>query len=139
MAVRRDARFLNWRYAGSFNPGYRILEATRDGILMGYAVLRIRNPGAFRSGWIVDMLADPDGTDCLLDAAVKYFRRENAGRVNCLISNGQYEKALSRNGFLRRKSREQLMVHGVLIRENIELVRRRANWHITAGDSDFDR
>lgn len=74
--VRRDARYLTWKFKHQPHMQHEILGGYRDGDLSGYAVLRRARPPERDTGVLVDLFTDPTDravTTLLLEAALKRF------------------------------------------------------------------
>ena len=86
IAVVRDARFLNWRYAERPGAPYEILEEpTPDGGLAGYLVWRPMVRFRVRTGFVADVSEDPEHPGAarrLLRAAARRAR----GRGSALLA-----------------------------------------------------
>ena len=92
--VFRDERHLTARY-GRRMGAYRLLACRRQGRLLGYCLVKLRQfaddprMGDIRMGTIVDCVFDPDEPavlDALLAAAVARCRRERVDVVFCTAS-----------------------------------------------------
>lgn len=147
--ARRDARFLNWRFIDQPLWPYTALKAEKGGVAYGYAVLRdgeVKNgrmKGA-RIGVISDILIDPDTAAAgmgLVREVVRIFRERGACLVKCDIVHGPTERILARSGFLRMRGANAFML-GVydahIAGPDGRCAEDRANWFVSAGDSDLD-
>ena len=63
LAVRRDASYLNWKFATRRTSATRIAALLRDGRTAGYAVYRHVQEPRGRVTLLVDFLTDPDDED----------------------------------------------------------------------------
>ena len=144
--VRRDARYLRWKYLACPFRQYRVLEARRAGTLSGYAVIREEGEPNFRRGVIADLFCDTtdSGTqDALISAALADFASLNLVRAEVYCLNRRLAEALGRHGFRSGTTAVQYCVayRGTpdgeggpkTVLENV------ANWNLFLGDGDLDR
>jgi hypothetical protein len=138
--VRRDARYLDWKYRRCPFRSYRILEARRDGTLTGYVTIREEGDASFRRGVIADLFSHANdlGTqDALIDAAVAEFRAARLARVEVYCMNRRMGAALRRHAFRRGSTAVQYCVayRGASERALDDL----SDWQMMIGDGDLDR
>lgn len=138
LAVRRDSLFLNWRYAKRPNGGYKIFQASENGTLAGYIVIKIRDGDSERAGVIIDILSEKVSLDCLIRKSVGYFREQRVSRIDCYISDKECERALLRHGFFYWRTEVRFLVRGKTIKNRRWLCNDIRSWRITSGDSDLD-
>lgn len=143
--LRRDQRYLDWRYASSpeASTQYEFHAARRDGKLVGFLVLRPVHELAPGSCTIADWLCAPGDSgarDALLATATRVARERGREQVMAVFSDssderrelleagfqvvpsGQFlERRLGHNSFDDRLTTEWL----------------RENWWYTVGDSDL--
>ncbi len=139
-AVRRDARYLTWKYLGCPFRDYRVLEARRHGALSGYAVVRMEGDAAFPRGFIADLFADAGDAathDALIEAALDGFRRQGFARAETYSMNAALGAAFGRHGFRRGQTGVQYCV--AHRHSSDEPLSRTAEWHLVLGDGDLDR
>jgi GNAT superfamily N-acetyltransferase len=139
MCVRRDAAYLNWKYAACPHRAYDLWAAREGGVLRGLAVSRHEDYRGLRIGWLIDLFADAsdhDAKDALLSAVLASFRAARVARAQAFAQNGPLGEALRRRGFRRADSPMQFCV-----RTQVEdgPLQDRARWHVVFGDSDMDR
>jgi GNAT superfamily N-acetyltransferase len=140
MCVRRDAAYLEWKFARCPHQAYTLREARRAGALAGYAVSREQDYGGVRLGWIVDLFTeagDEDARDALIGAVLDGFRGAGVARAQAFAMHGALAAALKRRGFLQRPSPMQFCVRARV--ESGDALLRRQEWHVVFGDSDMDR
>ena len=145
-AVRRDARYLRWKYLACPFRQYRVLEARRAGSLTGYVVVRGEGESAFRRGVIADLFCDTTdlGTqDALLAAALDDFRKQAWVRAEAYCFNARLGAALKRHGF---RSGTTAVQYCVAYRGTPDgtggsraVIADTANWNLFLGDGDLDR
>jgi GNAT superfamily N-acetyltransferase len=140
MCVRRDAAYLNWKYARCPHREYELREARRGGELVGFAVSRQVEHEGVRIGWILDVFADPADAaakDALIAGVLDGFRRSGVARAQAFSLNGALGADLKRRGFLRGVSPMQFCVRSRI--EDGGALRDLGRWHVVFGDSDMDR
>jgi GNAT superfamily N-acetyltransferase len=140
MCVRRDAAYLEWKYARCPHRRYALREARREGELVGFAVSRDEDYHGLRLGWIVDVFAeasDHAAKDALIAAVLQSFREARVARAQAFSLNAALQEDLARRGFARRPSPMQFCVRSRVASDGVfEDVGR---WHVVFGDSDMDR
>ncbi|MEO8500927.1 MAG: hypothetical protein ABI565_08420, partial [Vicinamibacteria bacterium] len=144
--VRRDARYLRWRYLACPFRQYRVLEARRAGTLSGYAVVREEGELSFRRGVIADLFCDTNDLatqDALLSAALAEFAALNLVRAEAYCLNRRLGEALRRQGF---RSGTTAVQYCVAYRGTPDgtggpraVLDDVANWNLFLGDGDLDR
>jgi GNAT superfamily N-acetyltransferase len=138
--VRRDARYLDWKYLRCPFRAYTVLEARRAGALAGYAVTRLEGDASFRRGVIVDLFADARDTaaiDALIDAAVSAFRADRLVRAETYAQHAGIGAAFQRHGF--RSGRTGIQYCVAYRHASAEPVARAREFQLMLGDGDLDR
>lgn len=144
--VRRDARYLRWKYSQCPFRQYRVLEARRHGALAGFAVVRVEGKPEFRRGILVDLFCDASDratVDALLAAANADFKRDGVARVEAYCYSRLLAGALKRHGFRPGRTTMQYCVsyrgtpdgRG----EPKAVIGDLSNWNLFIGDGDLDR
>ena len=144
--VRRDARYLRWKYLACPFRTYRVLEARRSGTLTGFAVLREEGEAGFRRGVIADLFcdtSDSDTQDALLAASVADFSTKRLVRIEVYCVNATFARALRRHGF---RSGTTGVQYCIAYRGTPDgtggpktVLDDLANWNLYIGDGDLDR
>jgi len=144
--VRRDARYLRWKYLACPFRQYRVLEARKSGTLSGYAVLREEGEASFRRGVIADLFCDTEDQstqDALLAAAIADFSTKRMARIEVYCFNARLAAALRRHGFRSGATAVQYCVAfrgtpdaNAVTRPVLDAVK---NWNLYIGDGDLDR
>ena len=140
MCVRRDAAYLDWKYARCPHRRYDIAEATRGGALAGFVVSRHEEHNGLRLGWIVDLFAHADDhavRDALLGHVLDSFREAGVARAQAFAMHAGVGADLARRGFRRGPSPMQFCVRARLPSDDVFAAT--ARWHVMFGDSDMDR
>lgn len=142
--VLRDEPYLTARYVPRM-PAYRLLACRRQGRLLGWGIVKIRQfvdderMGDIRMGTLVDCVFDPDEPavlDALLDAAVAVGRREGVDVLFCSASLRMLGRRLRQHGFVAIPGTLNAAFHDRTGRlaDNPPL----ESWHLMRGDSDAD-
>lgn len=138
--AKRDQRFLNWRFTANTQLDYRSFIATRDGETRGYIVLRKCKPIEQHFGIIVDLFTSRDDEETLEDLivhAIRFFGRKVVA-IECAASVREYQKALSRLGFLERRKMVPIFLStDSAVRDKLDELKSR--WFLTKGDQDWDQ
>jgi GNAT superfamily N-acetyltransferase len=140
MCVRRDARYLDWKYGRCPHKRYDIRVARRGGQLVGFAVSRHEDYRGLRLGWIIDVFADTAdhaAKDALIAAVLSDFAEKGVARAQAFSLNAALAKDLERRGFRTAPSPMQFCVRSRVGGEDV--LRDRGGWHVVFGDSDMDR
>ncbi len=140
MCVRRDAAYLNWKYADCPHLSYTLRAARRGGELVGFAVSRCAEHDGLRLGWLIDVFAhagDHAAKDALIGAALDGFRREGAARAQAFSLNAALRDDLARRGFFPGPSPMQFCVRSRV--DHAGALGDLGRWHVVFGDSDMDR
>lgn len=144
--VRRDARYLRWKYLACPFRDYRVLEARKGGTLAGYAVVREEGDASFKRGVIADLFCDTTDLatqDALLEAALADFSTKRLVRAEVYCLNARIAAALRRHGF---RSGTTAVQYCVAYRGTPDgmggpkaVLSDVANWNLLIGDGDLDR
>ena len=144
--VRRDTRYLRWKYLACPFRAYRVLEARKAGTLSGYAVIREEGEPNFRRGVIADLFCDTTDLatqDALLAASVMDFSTKRLVRAEVYCFNARLATALRRHGFRPGTSAVQYCVSYRGTPDGTggpkTVMADRANWNLFIGDGDLDR
>jgi len=140
MCVRRDAAYLEWKYARCPHRRYDLREARREGELVGFAVSRHEDYRGLRLGWIVDVFAetaDHAARGALIASVLESFREAGVARAQAFSLNAGLRQDLAAQGFAEAASPMQFCVRARVPSDGVfEDVGR---WHVVFGDSDMDR
>ncbi|MFQ5458190.1 MAG: phosphopantetheine-binding protein [Myxococcota bacterium] len=161
LIVRRDRRYLQWKFASQPGVEYVKIVAERTGsadggrddgagegvagggkgAVAGYAVLRIMKRKPYVA-YIVDCLAgaeDDEAWRYLVAASVDVLQSRGVQQIWCVVLNPAAEGHLRRFGFVLRDSPMTFFVRPN--REGLDpaLFTEGANWFVTKGDADQDR
>lgn len=153
LAVRRDAAYLNWKYAEPPHVRYNMVALTRAAtrerpdsrspeIPRGYAVYRhIREPRG-RVTLLVDFLTDPDdveGLRTLLRWIDAEARDADSDKIRVFAMHAGYRRVLKKAGYFQVKSTMEFVAKINAIPVAPSFYENKDRWHVTLGDSDQDR
>ena len=139
LAVRRDARYLNWRYIEPPHVRYAVVALKRHGQVHGYAVYRHRYEPLGRVTLLVDLLVDPDdvsGLKTLLRWVDRAARAEDSDKVRCYMMHEGFRRVLRRNGYFGVKSTLDVAVKVNAVQVPKDFYDDTDGWHITYGDGE---
>jgi GNAT superfamily N-acetyltransferase len=141
-SVRRDARYLNWKYIEAPHVRYSVAALKREGRIDGYAVYRHRREPRGRVTCLVDFLVDPDdepGMKTLLRWIDREARAEDSDKVRAFALHAGYRRLLKRSGYFQVKSTMDFTVKVNGVDLPADFYQNTDRWHVTLGDSDQDR
>ncbi len=142
LAVRRDAPYLNWKYASAPHVRYSIAALRRDERNVGYAVYRHAHEPRGRVTLLVDFLTDPDDEDgfcTLLRWIDREARRADSDKIRVFAMHASFRRALKKSGYFQVKSTMEFVIKVNAMDLPSSFYERTDKWHITLGDSDQDR
>jgi hypothetical protein len=142
VAVRRDAKYLNWKFATAPHVRYSIAALMRDGSTSGYAVYRHLHEPRGRVTLLVDFLADPDdeqGIATLLRWVDREARQADSDKIRTFVMHGGFRKVLRKSGYFVVKSTMEFVIKVNGAEVPPDFYDNTDRWHIMLGDSDQDR
>jgi len=154
--VKRDQRYLNYRYVGDPENEYIIYTAVEGDRILGYCVLTETLHENLRTGSIVDILGFQDGCNavsCLIQRALKCFKEDDIDLVTCEMSEeNPYKAAFRKAGFIRHPRRKRAICATInlpgssiddraaysqaLILSQNPFLKEKRNWFMMSGDGD---
>lgn len=148
MIMIRDSQYLIWRFMSPAGEGegglrldpYRLYVKEGRGGLEGYVVVRVREEGGWRIGYLVDILARADDTSALRQlvmAAVADCRESGADAIRCWMP-GPFpaRRVLRRQGFLPRPLALGWRARAVTPEGRPDAPIDAKGWYFTLGDCD---
>jgi hypothetical protein len=141
LSVRRDAAYVNWRFAEPPHARYTLAVLRRDEAVAGYAVYRHAHEPRGRVTHLVDFLAVP-GDDRAVKTLLRWVDREaraaDSDKIRCHVLHAGFRKVLRRSGYFRVRPTLALSV-----KVNDPAIKRTfydttAAWHFTLGDGPVD-
>ncbi len=141
LAVRRDARYLNWKFIEPPHVRYTSAVLRRGDVMDGYVVYRhLREPQG-RVTQIVDLLADPAderGLKTLARWVDREARAADSDKIRCYLANAGMRRVLRRSGYFVVKSGIDLTVKVNAAEPPKGFYDNADAWHFTLGDGDLD-
>ena len=141
LAVRRDARYLNWKYVEPPHVRYATALLRRGDEVEGYVVYRhLREPQG-RVTQIVDLLADPSderGIKTLARWVDREARLADSDKIRCHVTNASIRRVLRRSGYFVVKSGIDLTVKVNAVPVAKDFYESADDWHFTLGDGELD-
>jgi GNAT superfamily N-acetyltransferase len=136
----RDSRYLQWRYLSIPEFNYRPFTVRRDGVLLGYGVIRMMSLKGRRFGALVDLFPFPMESFSVLREIIsftkQYVKAHGGDFLTCLLPRQQ-------TGILKKAGLRR--VPEIMNPKTWWLGYRRAGngpsgdldyWHVTYGDTD---
>jgi hypothetical protein len=142
LAVRRDARYLNWKFCEAPHVRYSAAALKRGADVHGYAVYRHLQEARGRVTLLVDFLADPAdeaGFDTLLGWVDREARAANSDKIRAFCLHGAFRRALKHAGYFHVKSTMEFTAKVNAVDVPPSFYQDTSGWHVTLGDSDQDR
>lgn len=141
VAVRRDARYLNWKFMEPPHVRYQAAVLRRDGRVAGYVVYRhVREPQG-RVTQIVDFLAHPTderAIETLAGWVDREARLEDADKIRCYATHSAFRRSFRRQGFFVVKSDIDIIVKVNAVDVARDFYASGDAWHVTLGDGALD-
>jgi hypothetical protein len=141
LAVRRDARYLNWKFIEPPHVRYQAAVLRRDDAVAGYVVYRhVREPQG-RVTQIVDFLARPGDAGAvgtLAEWVDREARLEDADKIRCYATHAGFRRLLRRSGFFAVTSDIEVIVKVNAVPVPAGFYQSGDTWHLTLGDGALD-
>ena len=141
IAVRRDARYLNWKFIEPPHVRYSAALLRRGEEVDGYVVYRhLREPQG-RVTQIVDLLADPSderGLKTLARWIDREARAADSDKIRCYATHASIRRVLRRSGYFVVKSGVDITVKVNAAGVAGNFYSAADDWHFTLGDGDLD-
>lgn len=154
--VKRDQRYLNWRYLDHPENEYTIYTAVKDHRILGYSVLTEKQHENLRLGCIVDILGFQNHCNVvgyLIQGALECFREKDVDGIICGMSEKHpYKSTFMKAGFIAYPRRHTALYatinfRGSSIHENEAysqalvlsqnyFLKEKRNWFMMYGDVD---
>jgi hypothetical protein len=141
LAVRRDARYLNWKYAEPPHVRYTSALLRRGDNVDGYVVYRHFHEPQGRVTQIVDLLADPSderGIRTLAHWVDREALSHDSDKIRCYVTHASFRRVLRRSGYFVVKSGIDLTVKVNAVAVPKGLYESVDDWHFTLGDGELD-
>ena len=137
LAVKRDARYLNWKYVEPPHVRYTSALLRRGDDVDGYVVYRHFREPQGRVTQIVDLLADPAderGIKTLARWVDREARMDDSDKIRCHVTNAAFRRVLRRSGYFVVKSGIDLTVKVNAVPVPKNFYDTADEWHFTLGD-----
>lgn len=139
--VRRDARYLNWRFVQAPHVRYQIAALYRDGEAAGYVVYRHVQEPRGRATRLIDFFVDPTDDEGLL-SLLRFVDREaqaaDSDKIRVFATHAGFRKILRKSGYYPWRSSMEFVAKINAVTVDAAFYASADGWHITAGDSDQD-
>jgi GNAT superfamily N-acetyltransferase len=141
-AVRRDAAYLNWKFADAPHLKYVCATSERDGETRGYVVIRHVEQEDLRVTILADFLADPADPAAFL-ALLRWIDREalaaRSDLVRVFTTHAGFQRIFRSAGYLDRDPGMRFVAKVNAFDAPASYYESSADWLVTVGDSDCDR
>jgi GNAT superfamily N-acetyltransferase len=141
-AVRRDAEYLEWRYARPPHVRYSTAALVRGGETTAFVVYRHLQDGPWRVTMVVDFLADPDDRGALatlLDHVEREARAAGSDFLRAYVLHDAFRAAFVAAGYVAGTDALRFVAEVNSVPVPPDYYASTGGWHITRGDSDGDR
>ena len=141
LAVKRDARYLNWKYVEPPHVRYTSALLRRGDDVDGFVVYRHFRQPQGRVTQIVDLLADPAderGIKTLARWVDREARMDDSDKIRCHVTHAAFRRVLRRSGYFVVKSGIDLTVKVNAVPVPKNFYDTADEWHFTLGDGDLD-
>jgi hypothetical protein len=140
--VRRDARYLNWKYIEPPHVRYVVVALMRGDEPHGYAVYRHLREARGRVTLLVDFLVHPDD-ERGLEALLRWVDREalaaDSDKIRAFAMHAGFRRIMRRSGYFQVKSTMEFTLKINALDVPPKFYDETGKWHVTLGDSDQDR
>lgn len=140
-AVRRDAKYLNWRFVQPPHVRYSLAALYREGEAAGYVVYRHGQEPRGRATRLIDFFADPKDDEGVL-SLLRFVDREaqaaNSDKIRVYATHAGFRKLLRKSGYYPWRSSAEFVAKINAVSVDTAFYASPDGWHITAGDSDQD-
>jgi GNAT superfamily N-acetyltransferase len=141
-AVKRDAAYLNWKYAQAPHVRYSAAALWRDAEPAGYVVYRHVQEPRGRVTLLVDFLADPDDRAAVL-TLLRWIDREarfaDSDKIRTFAMHEGFRRLLRKSGYYPVRSTMEFVAKVNAFDVPASFYEQTDHWHVTLGDSDQDR
>jgi GNAT superfamily N-acetyltransferase len=141
-AVRRDARYLQWKYIALPHLKYEIVAIERLGAIAGYAVYRHADESRGRVTALVDFLADPDDQPAiaaLLWVVEQEARKAGSDKIRTFAMHAAFRSTMRSLRYAEVPSTIEFVAKVNAVPVGPDYYADTSAWHVTFGDSDQDR
>ncbi len=140
-AVRRDAKYLNWRFIQAPHVRYSVAALFREGEAAGYVVYRHAREPRGRATRLIDFFADTRDDEGML-SLLRFVDREaqaaDSDKIRVFATHAGFRKLLRKSGYYPWRSSMEFVARISAVNVDAAFYGSADGWHITAGDSDQD-
>ena len=141
LAVRRDSRYLNWKFMEAPHARYQAAVLKRGEDVAAYVVYRHMREPQGRVTQIVDFLAHPTDDRAISTLAGwvdREARAEDTDKIRCYATHAEFRRQLRRNGYFVVKSEIDVAVKVNTVDVPRDFYASGDAWHLTLGDGALD-
>jgi len=141
IAVKRNYRYLNWRFFSKPSKDYVVYGIHKGESLSGYIALKVisSESGNYREGLIVDLFTEWDNSSLaklLIVKAIKYFENMKCDVVRSwMMPDFFYNSAYIQLGFKKAPSKISLYIN-TMGEDPINDVLKNSRWFVQMADTD---
>ena len=137
--IKRDFNYLNWRYCKNPHNNYHILQAEKDGDVIGIIIVKYEDREDARIGFIMESIAtkEPYLMENLLKRGLIFLSRNKADYVLCMLSSGDPAKDIFyQTGFSTKEDIWDSKIVYKKYSSNVDdsILQDPSMWHISFGD-----
>jgi GNAT superfamily N-acetyltransferase len=140
-AAVRNTSYMVWRFKKCPDLRYRCFVVRRNGIMVGYSILRVAEPFEQRLGFISDLLTvpgDAEALNSLMWHAIGFFGRAVCS-VEFVTSIPQWGKHIRKMGFIPTRSTRATCSLGLWLDQAGKVDFEDKVWLFTKSDHDWDQ
>ena len=139
--MKRDFRYFNWRYNKNPRKDYHILQAEKDGDIVGITVVKYEDRADARIGFIMECIAikEPYLMENLVRKGLIFLSQNKVDYVLCRLSSGDSVRSIfEKIGFSAKEGIWDSNVVFKIYSSNVDssVLQDPSLWHITFGDCD---
>ncbi len=136
----RDAGYCRWRYEKCPSRTYKVLRAYRDGVLIGFLVVRFNSKLEDQTCYIIDILCDPQHKALISGLIAELVAKcpgHKVAEVVTVLTDKRFLEVFQKEGFVRQKKEVVLLwlknerVRKIFTQDLFRV-------HVTMSDGDYD-
>lgn len=137
--VKRDAKYLNWRYSHPYE-NFKIFASKENNNIAGYVILKCKILPDIKIGYIFDLFCNPNDKSMirsLISKSIEYFVRRKMDIIHfCVLKEHPYYRICKEFGFLKKEEIPFVLhinTHGF---KNAEEFKDPRKWLLSYGDRE---
>jgi hypothetical protein len=139
--VKRDFTYLNWRYCKKPGRDYHILQAEKDGNIVGITIVKYEDREDARIGFIMECIAvkEPYLMENLVRRGLIFLLQNKVDYVLCRLSSGDSIRSIfNKIGFAPKEGIWDSNVVYKIYSSKVDdsILKDPSMWHISFGDCD---